>query len=222
MACEFGGYLSSWTTGGCTGADERPSLRRSTGSTTRRITLRLETNLGHVVVDGILVRTIALTLSPALHAASKTPAVPVLPAALLTTGLPGCSALCPATGAPRSSANASRSDCDTRPDRHHRNRRHHPARVQPTRSPDQDRPSPQPQRGPPTRPTVKPQTAKLAKQCYPSTRSQSGTHHLAPGTGTRHGTRHGTRLLALAAICRRRGRRMPIARARDSIMSTLC
>jgi hypothetical protein len=34
----------------------------------RRITLRLETNLAHVVVDGVLARTIPLTLSPAQRA----------------------------------------------------------------------------------------------------------------------------------------------------------
>jgi len=68
---------------------------------------RLEATLGHVIIDGVLTRTIPLHLTrpnaPAFLDLSRSG----------TSGLPGQSASCPAAVAPKSSANASESDSAT-------------------------------------------------------------------------------------------------------------
>jgi hypothetical protein len=73
----------------------------------RRITLRLEATLGHVIIDGMLIRTIPLTLTR-----PNAPASLDLPRSW-TSGPPGYSARCPAAVASKSSANASKSDSAT-------------------------------------------------------------------------------------------------------------
>jgi hypothetical protein len=56
------------------GVDLEPPLTVGQHFAGRRITLRLETTLAHVVLDGVLTRTIPLTLSPTQRARTPGPA----------------------------------------------------------------------------------------------------------------------------------------------------
>jgi hypothetical protein len=75
----------------------------------RRITLRLETTLLHVVLNGVLTRTIPLSLTPTQRARLQGARAPG-PAPIFDERPARCSAPCPVAGAPKSSANASKSD----------------------------------------------------------------------------------------------------------------
>jgi hypothetical protein len=107
----------------------------------RRITLRLETTLAYVVLDGVLTRTIPLTLTLTQRARLQGarmagPAPQPRPAARS-----GCSARCPA--ARRYPNHRPACPCRAtlcRSDRHHRSRRDHPARLRPPRERRHPRP----------------------------------------------------------------------------------
>jgi hypothetical protein len=113
----------------------------------RRITLRLETTLAHVVLDGVLTRTIPLTLTPTQRArlqGARTPG----PAPLFDQRPTRVQRTVSCRGGTQ--IIGQRVQVGRRANRHHRSRRDHPARLRPTRTFDQECSPNQPQGGHPT------------------------------------------------------------------------
>jgi hypothetical protein len=136
----------------------------------------------HRRVDGVLARTIPLTLSPTQHprlqgarTPGPTPQLDQHPTRVQrTVSLPRRH---PDHRPTRPSRAALR-----RPDRHHQRRRHHPARLQPARPPDQDRSPHQPQGDHPTQ--------GLRSHHQPQNQLGTVTHHLKPIRHPSSETRH--------------------------------
>jgi hypothetical protein len=114
----------------------------------RRITLRLETTLAHVVLDGVLTRTIPLTLTPTQRARLQGARMPG-PAPQPDQRPARVQRTVPRRHPNHRPTHPSRATL-CRPDRHHRSRRDHPAHLRPPRPHDQGRSPHQPQGGPPT------------------------------------------------------------------------
>jgi hypothetical protein len=144
--------------------------------TGRRITLRLEATLGHVIIDGVLTRTIPLHLTrPNAPASLACPAAG--PAATRVKRTVSC------RGGTQIIGNASESDSATQPDRHHRSRRNHLRVYDQQDQLIKDRRPHQPQGGPSTqglRSHHQPPN-RLGTVTYH--RSYNDTHHVEP----RHG-----------------------------------
>jgi hypothetical protein len=150
----------------------------------RRITLRLETTLAHVVLDGVLTRTIPLTLTLPNAPSSRRPH-PRPRSTFRPTSHPGAAhRVLPRRHPNHRPTRPSRTTL-RRANRHHRSRRDHPARLRPTRTLDQACSPHQPQGGHPTQ--------GLRSHHQPKNRLGTVTHQLKtirhPSCGVRQSSR---------------------------------